>query len=67
MKFPCSVVFRNEALRSGKYLSDCASQVELDQRAAEYREKAKSTRKFCAWVAIEFGTGKEIELARGES
>lgn len=67
MKFPCSVVFRNDALRSGRNLPDCATQEELDRRTEEYKSQAKRMRKFCSWVAIEFHSGKEIELARGES
>ena len=66
IKFPCAVVFRNELLRSGKNLPDCASQEELDQRAETYRAQAKLKRAFCVWVAVEFKTGREVEIARGE-
>lgn len=67
MKFPCAVVFRNEVIRSGKDLPECASQEEMDRRTAEYKIQAKNKRSFAVWVAIEYRTGKEIELARGEN
>lgn len=65
MKFPVQVVFRNELLRSGKNLPECATKEDLDARIEKCRAEAKKARRFAVWVAID-SRGQETELARGE-
>lgn len=64
MRFPVYVVFRNEALRSGRDVQTCYTQAEYEDRAAKCHEEAARSRSFAVWVGIEKG-GKEHEIARG--